>query len=189
MLETYGASLLAGQFFGLVALAICIAAFASKQDDRLMVLLISANVAFALQFMFFASWTAAVLTLLVIVRIMLARRYVGSRKVLVGVLLANLLAAALTWQHWVDVFPLIAATLGSLSMFLLRGIAMRVGLGLAALAWMLNNILIGSIGGTLAEGLVVVTNAITIWRLLRVRRKYPEIFDASLEEAAQDPRD
>ena len=187
MFETLNVSLLAGQFFGLVALAICLVAFASKQDDRLMVLLISANVAFALQFMFFASWTAAVLTLLVIVRIVLARRFVGSHKVLAAVLVANCLAAVLTWQHWVDVFPLIAATLGSLSMFLLRGIAMRVGLGLAELAWMLNNLLIGSIGGTLAEGLVVVTNAITIWRMLRARRKYPELFDASLEEA--DNRD
>lgn len=187
MFETWQASQMAGQFFGLVALAICIAAFASKQDDRLMVLLISANVAFALQFMFFSSWTAAVLTLLVIVRIMLARRYLGSRKVLAGVLIANLVAAALTWQHWVDVFPLVAAAFGSVSMFLLRGIAMRVGLGLAAMAWMINNILIGSIGGTLAEGLVVVTNAITIWRLLRVRRKYPQVFDASLEGAGREP--
>ena len=83
---------LAGQFFGLVALAICLLAFASRNDDRLLVLLISANVAFALQFVFFSSWTAAALTVLVIVRIVLARRFNGSHWVMWAVLLANLVA-------------------------------------------------------------------------------------------------
>lgn len=36
-----------GQLCGLVALGFCIAGFANKNDDRLLVLLISANVAFA----------------------------------------------------------------------------------------------------------------------------------------------
>ena len=46
-------------------------------------------------------------------------------------------------------------------------------LGLAALAWMLNNIVIGSVGGILAEGMVLVTNIITIVRLYRLQKKYP----------------
>ena len=55
-----------GQVCGLVALGFCIAGFANKNDDRLMVLLISANVAFALMFAFFESWTASALTVLLI---------------------------------------------------------------------------------------------------------------------------
>ncbi|MCK7545585.1 YgjV family protein [Marinobacter bryozoorum] len=164
---------LAGQFFGLVALVICLVAFASKNDDRLLVLLISANVAFALQFALFGSWTAAALTVLVIARIVLARRYVGSQWVMWVVLVANLVAAALTWRDWVDVLPLTAATLGTIAMFLLRGIPMRIMLGLAALAWMLNNLAIGSIGGTLAEGMIFVTNVVTIIRMARARKRYP----------------
>lgn len=65
-----------GQVCGLVALGFCIAGFANKNDDRLMVLLISANVAFALMFAFFESWTASALTVLVIVRITLDRKSV-----------------------------------------------------------------------------------------------------------------
>ena len=53
MLENPAA--LAGQFFGLVALVLCIVSFANRRDERLMLLLISANVAFALQFLFFQS--------------------------------------------------------------------------------------------------------------------------------------
>ncbi|MGM0570537.1 YgjV family protein [Marinobacter sp.] len=190
-LESLTLASLAGQFFGLVALAICLVAFASKNDDRLLVLLISANVAFALQFAFFGSWTAAVLTVLVIVRIVLARRYLGSQWVMWVVLVANLVAAALTWRDWVDVLPLTAATLGTIAMFLLRGIPMRIMLGLAALAWMLNNLAIGSVGGTLAEGMIFVTNVITIIRMARAKKRYPGVpVDAAgpAETTDQAPR-
>lgn len=182
MLSEMSTSALAGQFFGLVALVICLVAFASKNDDRLLVLLISANVAFALQFVFFASWTAAVLTLLVIVRIILARRYVGSKAVMAAVIVANFVATALTWQSAVDILPLMAAMFGTLGMFMLRGIAMRVVLGLAALCWMLNNLAIGSVGGTLAEGLIVVTNMVTIIRMARAKRRYPEAFKEGVKQ-------
>ena len=106
MLDSYSA--LAGQFFGVVSLILCLLAFSSKRDDRLMVLLLSANVAFALQFVLFASWTAAALTVLVIVRIALARRYPGSRSVMAGVLVASGVAALLTWQGWADLPAVVA---------------------------------------------------------------------------------
>lgn len=177
MLENLSHSALAGQICGLVALVICVVAFASKNDDRLLMLLISANVAFALQYIFFESWTAAALTLLVIVRIVLARRYMGNKAVMAGVLLASAIAAAITWQSWVDILPMAAMVLGTLGMFLMRGISMRVFLGVAALLWMINNLLIGTIGGTIAEGLIVITNIITIIRLARAKRKYSEVFE------------
>jgi hypothetical protein len=168
---------IAGQLVSLIALGFCIVGFASKRDDRLMVLLISANVAFALQFALFGSWTAAVLSLLVIGRIMLARRYLGSWRVMLAVLAVNFVAAALTWRSPVDFLAIAAAIFGTVGMFMLRGIPMRLMLMGAAIAWMLNNIVIGSVGGTLAEGMVVVTNLITIYRLARMKRRYPEAFE------------
>ncbi|MGM0768390.1 MAG: YgjV family protein [Pseudomonadota bacterium] len=168
---------LLGQFSGLIALGFCIAGFANKNDDRLMVLLISANVAFALMFAFFESWTAAALTVLVIVRIALARKYQGSWRIMAVMLAINLLVAAVTWREPTDIFPLTAAVLGTVGMFMLRGIPLRVVLGLAALAWLLNNLVIGSVGGTLAEGMVLVTNVITIVRLYRLQKKYPEAME------------
>ncbi len=172
----------AGQIVSLIALGFCIVGFASKRDDRLMVLLISANVAFALQFALFGSWTAAVLSLLVIGRIMLARKYLGNWKVMLAVLVVNLVAAVLTWRAPVDFFAIGAALFGTVGMFMLRGIPMRLTLAAAAICWMLNNLLIGSVGGTLAEGMVVVTNFITIFRLMRMKRRYPETF-AKLNES------
>jgi len=170
-------STLAGQFFGLVSLVLCVLAFSSKQDDRLLVLLISANVAFVLQFLFFESWTAAALSLLVIARIALARRFPGSVKAMIVVLSASGVASLLTWQSWADLPAMIAMALGTVGMFLLRAIPMRVFLGLAALAWAVSHALASSVGGTLAEVLVFSTNAITIYRLYRAKQRYPGVVD------------
>lgn len=180
MLESY--TMLAGQFFGLASLVLCVLAFSSKQDDRLLVILLSANVAFALQFMIFGSWTAAALSLLVIVRIALARRFPGSIKAMTVMLVASGAAAVLTWQSWADLPAIVAMALGTVGMFLLRGIPMRVCLGLAALAWMLSHILVGSVGGTLAEALVLFTNAITIYRLYRAKKRNPDVLDWHSQE-------
>ncbi|MFL1464477.1 YgjV family protein [Marinobacter sp. HN1S83] len=169
-----------GQVCGLIALGFCVAGFANRNDDRLMVLLISANVAFALMFAFFQSWTAAALTVLVILRIALARKFLGSWRIMTVILAVNLLVAAVTWRVPTDVFPLTAAVLGTVGMFMLRGISLRIVLGLAALSWMLNNIVIGSVGGTLAEGMVLVTNIITIIRLHRLKKKYPDVIEPLL---------
>ena len=171
MMEDMTWNLILGQVFSLIGLGLCLAGFSSKRDDRLLVLLISANVAFAIHFVLFESWTAAALTVLVVVRIFLARKYPGNLKVMFGLLVLSVIAAALTWRTMVDVFPLLAMTLATLGMFLCRGIPLRIMLGLAAFAWMMNNILIGSIGGTITEGLILVTNVITIFRIARAQRR------------------
>lgn len=169
-MEELGWRLIAGQALSLVALAICILAFASKRDERLLALLISANIAFALHFVLFGSWVAAGLTSLIVIRILLVQRLKGSVATMLAFLAANAVVAYLTWQGPLDVFPLTAAVLGTVGMFLLRGIPMRIFLAGAALAWTLNNLLIGSIGGTVAEVLVLSTNVVTIMRMAGDRR-------------------
>lgn len=158
---------LAGQGVSLVALALCLVAFASKRDDKLFVLLLFANVAFAAQFALFASWVAAGISALIVVRIALVRRFPRHRALMVGMLFATLAVAALTWSGPRDLPALAAGLLGTWGMFMLRGIAMRVTLAVAAFCWVLSNLLAGSIGGTLAESLIFVTNVVTILRLRR----------------------
>ena len=109
--------------------------------------------------------------------IALARRFQGNWWLMLGMLAVSGLAAWATWQSITDIFPVMAMAFGTVGMFMLRGIPLRVVLGLAAFSWMLNNIVIGSIGGILAEGMVLVTNGITIVRLYRLRRKFPDIIE------------
>lgn len=181
-MEDLSLRLIAGQAVSLVALALCVVAFASKRDDRLLVILIFANVAFALHFVLFESWVAAGITALIVLRIILVRRYKGSWLMASLLLAASLAMAMLTWQRPLDILPLIAAVLGTIGMFILQGIPMRLLLAGAALAWTLNNLLIGSIGGTLAEALILITNLVTIARLARDRPHRAAVRDGDLQD-------
>ncbi|WP_348766546.1 YgjV family protein [uncultured Salinisphaera sp.] len=162
---------LAGQAFGLIALTLCVAGFASKRDDRLFFLLLFANVAFALQFAMFRSWAAAAIAALIVLRIHWVRRYKGSAAVMRVMAGLTVIAAVLTWSAPRDGWALAAGLIGTYGMFMLEGIAMRWLLAVAAFCWVISNLLVGSIGGTLAESLILVTNLVTIVRLYRARRQ------------------
>lgn len=170
MLDDISARGLAGQLFGLIALALCVAGFASKRDDRLFFLLLFANVAFALQFVMFRSWTAAAIAALIVLRIHLVRRYKGRAAVMLAMCAATLVAAALTWSAPRDAWALAAGLIGTYGMFMLAGIPMRWLLAVAAFCWVVSNLLVGSLGGTLAELLILVTNLVTIARLYHASR-------------------
>ncbi len=169
-MEEIGLRWLLGQAVSLVALALCLVGFASKRDDKLFVLLLFANVAFAAQFALFESWVAAGISALIVLRIALVRRFPRHRRLMIMMLLATLAVALLTWSGPRDIPALAAGLLGTWGMFMLSGIAMRAALALAALCWVISNLLAGSIGGTLAESMIFVTNVVTIFRLRRDAR-------------------
>ena len=154
-----------GQIVGLLALGLCIAAFANKRDDRLLLILILANVAFAVQFLLLGGWVAGSISGLIVVRILLVRRFKNNRFVMCAMLAATGLVAFLTWQGPLDVIPLLAGLIGTYAMFMLSGIRMRVLLAIAAACWMLANYVSGSFGAFIAEALILLTNAFTIWRI------------------------
>ena len=60
--------------------------------------------------------------------------------------------------------------IGTYSFFVLKGIQMRVGFLIGAICWLINNILVGSIGGTFLEATLISVNITTIIRLLRDKR-------------------
>ncbi|WP_245409841.1 YgjV family protein [Pararhizobium haloflavum] len=156
-----------GELVGLIALLLCIAAFASKDDDRLLTILIAANVAFAVQFAAFGAFVASAISAVIILRIVLARRFPGSRTATGAILVLTAAVAALTWSSPIDIFPLTAGLIGTYAMFMLRGIPMRLGLAAAATCWAITNFLAGSMGALAAETLVLATNVVTIVRLAR----------------------
>ncbi|WP_244639844.1 YgjV family protein [Devosia pacifica] len=160
----------AGQSVALLALALCVAAFANKQDDRLLLILIFGNVAFAVQFALFEAWVAAGISALIVLRIILARKMEGNWIAMLAMLLATILIAGVSWQGIQDVFPLAAGVFGTVAMFMLRGIPMRAVLALAAACWIVTNAMVGSIGALAAEAMMLATNLWTISRILKERR-------------------
>lgn len=168
-----------GQIVGFIALALCIAAFASKDDNRLLAIMILGNAAFALQFALFGAQVGAAISALNMLRVVLARRLPRNRLATALILAATGAVAAATWQHAVDMFPLVAGVAGTVSMFMLRRVKMRIGLIVAAVCWIVANAAVGSYGAVAAEVMILVTNTITIVRLVR---------DGSRQAAPDPPR-
>ena len=162
---------LLGQAVSLLALGLCLAGFANKDDNKLLLILIAANVAFATQFVLLGSWVAGGITCIVILRIVLARIYHRNLYIMCALLAATAATAVIGWQDWKDAPALIAGILGTVGMFAFRGSIMRWWLFVAAFCWVLSNLAIGSIGGVLAETLVMTTNIITIWRIEMDKRR------------------
>ena len=66
-------------------------------------------------------------------------------------------------------------SLGTYAVFVLKGIPMRIGFVLGAMCWLINNILVGSIGGVLLEATLITVNVTTIIRILHDNRLAAEL--------------
>ncbi|RZL04878.1 MAG: YgjV family protein, partial [Rubrivivax sp.] len=66
-----------------------------------------------------------------------------------------------------DWLPLGASCLGTIALFTLQGIPMRLLMLCGTGLWIANNLIVGSIGGTALEIVIAVINLSTIARMLR----------------------
>jgi len=65
---------------------------------------------------------------------------------------------------------MLGMSIGTYAVFVLKGIQMRIAFILGAICWLINNILVGSIGGILLEATLISVNITTIIRLLREQK-------------------
>jgi hypothetical protein len=69
-----------------------------------------------------------------------------------------------------DWLPLGASCIGTLALFLMEGVRMRVAMLCGTGLWIVNNIIVGSVGGTALELVIAVVNIVTIRRMMRDAR-------------------
>ena len=68
---------------------------------------------------------------------------------------------------WLSWLPIAASCIGTTALFFLHGLRMRVLMLLGTLLWLVNNLLVGSIGGSLLEACLALANLHTIRGLWR----------------------
>jgi len=162
------------QILGYLAFVLGVLSFLQKDDRRLKGAVAFQALTYALHFALLGSVTAAASSLVTLCRAVLAL-YTRARWV-VALLLGATLALGLAFAHhpaaWL---PIVASSIGTVAFFLLRGITMRVALLGATSLWLTNNLLLGSVGGTLLELIIAAVNATTIWRLWREQAQQDSI--------------
>lgn len=163
------------QALGFAAFAIEIVSFSSKHDHRQIVLRAVASLGWVLHYHALGKLVPAIAVGIDFLRYSSAI-YIRARPPLiypaVVVFGTGYLVAALTFQNAaIDLMPGITSVLSCFCVFVLRGIRMRVGFLFVMSSWFVYNIFVHSIGGALNDSVMVMINAITIYRMMRDERK------------------
>lgn len=157
------------QCVGYAAFVLGVGCFFQKDDRRFKLFMAGECLAYIVHFALLGNPTAVASSTMSLLRSVLAI-YTRSIWVAAGVIAANLalgLALATKPSDWL---PLGASCLGTLALFLLQGIPMRLLMLCGTFLWIANNLVAGSIGGTALELVIAVVNMTTIWRMAREAR-------------------
>lgn len=158
------------QCVGYVAFVLGVSSFLQKDDRRFKLFMAAECLAYVVHFSLLGNPTAVASSTMSVIRSLLALR-TRSVWVAAGVVAANLALGFYLVKQPSDWLPLAASCLGTLALFLLQGVPMRlVMLGGTGL-WIANNIIVGSIGGTALEVVIAVVNGVTIARMIRDGRR------------------
>ncbi|EGR0667783.1 YgjV family protein [Vibrio vulnificus] len=154
------------QALGFLSFGLGISTFYQKNARHLKILMLVFNLNHLLHFLLLGSMLSALSALLSALRtttsIFTSSKWVAAIFILIGIVSGLGMA-----EHWWELWPIVGTVIGTYSLFVLSGIRMRIGFLAGATCWLINNILVGSIGGTLLEMTVIIMNLITIYRLYR----------------------
>ncbi|MGX4642730.1 YgjV family protein [Massilia sp. SYSU DXS3249] len=164
------------QCVGYAAFVLGVSSFAQKNDRRFKLFMAAECLAYIVHFALLGKPTAVASSTMSLLRSVLSL-YTRSKWIAAFVIAANLglgLALATRWSDWL---PLGASCIGTLALFLMEGVRMRVAMLCGTGLWIANNVITGSIGGTALELVIAVVNIVTIRRMVdeaRVAQARPQ---------------
>lgn len=154
------------QLFGYCAFFFGVSCFLQKNDLRFKIFLVLESISYVLHFWLLGNFPAMASAGVATTRTLAAIR-TRSPWAAFGFVALTLALGVWLVKGWAGALPIVGSCIGTIAVFLLRGIAMRCMLFVATLLWLTNNILSGSIGGTMLETCIGIANLYTIWRLWR----------------------
>lgn len=156
------------QCLGYVAFVLGVSAFLQRDDRRLKLLNSAQGMVYAAHFYLLGSLPLAGSAAVCALRSGTAAFYM--RRWLVAPFVAlNLAVGWLVAEAWTDWLPVAGFVIGTVSVFLLGGVALRLGMFASSAVVMAAAALSGSIGGVALEAAIAAANLVTIFRLRRLR--------------------
>ena len=158
------------QVIGYVALVLGVTGFLQRDDRRLKLLVAGECFVYVAHFALLGNPPAASSALVSGVRMTLSvwfrSAWLAAASVAVNVGLA--VAVGAHGAQWVPVF---GSSLGAIAVFLMKGIPMRLVLLTSTACWLANNVLSGSVGGTVLESIIAAASITTIVRMAMAARR------------------
>ncbi|SBW12642.1 conserved membrane hypothetical protein [uncultured Alphaproteobacteria bacterium] len=157
------------QLLGYLALVLGILTYLQRDDRTLKKFNACQSVAYGLQFFLLGNIPActgmAVSTFRSVAALYTRSIYLALALVAVNIGLGSRYA-----HDFVTWLPVVGVCVGTMAIFTLSGIPMRLALLSCTVMWLIINIMSGSIGGTVLETLVFCSASHTIFRLWRAKR-------------------
>jgi hypothetical protein len=171
----------AAQIVGYLALILGVTSFLQKSDQRLKFFNAVQSFVYAVHFVLLGHLPACASSLVSSLRSFLALRYrslwLGAAMIAVNLGLG--VAFVTSWAGWL---PVIGSCIATFAIFTMSGIPFRLVLLASTLLWLANDIITGSIGGTVLELANVTINVSTMIRMARSQdsslRPRDELVDA-----------
>jgi len=157
------------QCVGYVAFVLGVSSFLQKDDRRFKIFMAAECFAYIVHFALLGRPSAVASSTMSLLRSVLAL-YTRSRWVAAAVVAANVALGLALAHRPSDWLPLAASCVGTLALFLMQGIPMRLAMLCGTGLWIANNIVAGSIGGTALEIVIAIVNVTTILRMARARQ-------------------
>jgi len=157
------------QCVGYAAFVLGVGSFLQRDDRRFKQLMAAECFAYIVHFALLGVPTAVASSTMSLLRSVLAlyTRALWVALFIVAVNVALGLYLATSASAWL---PLAASCIGTLALFLLQGVRMRVAMLCGTLLWVANNVIAGSVGGTALETVIAIVNLRTIWLMAREER-------------------
>jgi hypothetical protein len=161
------------QLLGYLALVLGVTGFLQRDDRRLKLLVSAECFVLVAHFALLGRPPAATSALVSGFRTGLSAWYRSAwlAAAAVAATVGLALAVGTTGTGWIPVF---GSSVGGIALFTLRGIPMRLLVLLSTCCWLVNNVLAGSIGGTVLESLIATASVTTIARMAAAARAAKE---------------
>lgn len=152
------------QLLGWGAFLFGMAGFLQTSDLRFKQFMALECAAYVAHFLLLGQWTASASATVSLGRSLAAVRY-PFKPVGLFFMVLSLVCGALLYTSWVSWLPITASVLGTFALFFLKGVPMRFVMLWGTALWLFHNYWVGSVGGTFLEGVLLVTNAVTLYRM------------------------
>ncbi|WP_409438812.1 YgjV family protein [Psychromonas sp. GE-S-Ul-11] len=162
------------QLLGFLSFLLGVCTFFQKDDKKLKIMMVVFNLNHLVHYLLLGSIVSALSALLSAFRTVTAI-YVSSLVVALLFIVIGLSSAIYFADSIWDLWPMLGMSIGTYAVFVLKGIKMRIAFLIGAVCWLINNILVGSIGGTLLEATLITVNLSTIIRLVRDNRQMAKV--------------
>lgn len=160
-------SYIIGQSLGLIALCVGLTVFLQRSDRKLKYRLALYTAIMSCHFFLLNAYPAGISTALNSTRTIVSIYYRRVLAMYVFMLLAMGLSL-FKLTHGMELLPIAGTLMSTYAFFKLRGLKMRYLMWVSTLCWTIYNIWLGSIGGSMIEGIFLIMNGVTTYRLRKL---------------------